>query len=212
VLRVWRQAGRLVVALLAGVAILGWIVAWTERNERLRGTSPKLEEAEAKLEAAGFRPADAGRPKVGGLPKRARPIAVVTGTVGPAEAPPPAPPFPSTRPPSSGGALLAESLSLSGGCRMELVEAGRPMGRLFWWAEARSQAGELLASRGPELVQDVEFTVAKEVAERPTPRFALRPRPLRQVRAGWFAGPAVAWDPATGRLSGGVVVGWGLQF
>lgn len=58
---------------------------------------------------------------------------------------------------------------------------------------------------------DPDLTAAWKAWKNPPPKFAALPRGIRQWRAGWFVGPglAVALD---GRVSAGVLVGWGAQF
>jgi len=57
---------------------------------------------------------------------------------------------------------------------------------------------------------DPDLVAAWKAFKNPPPRFAILPRGITKWRAGWFVGPglAVALD---GRVSAGVLVGWGVQ-
>jgi hypothetical protein len=238
------RLGRYALYALALAAALGWGAAWWAGRQATR-----LEESEAlrQLVERGGVQGRVKRPKPQmDVPRGAVPIASgggrldfrvdrrnVPGTVSPGAAPGPASsdrsanlqPDPTPEP----GAWPSAD-DLAGGCRFDIVRAGRtPVLYLWWDGRLQGAQGGVVASRGPELVParrrgaQGEHTgqpgadlgawldVAPQAVE-PADRFAVGLRRPRAWRVGWFAGPAVYGDPIRGEYGAAVVAGYGVQF
>lgn len=71
--------------------------------------------------------------------------------------------------------------------------------------------GDVKADAGSTTKVAPEIEAAWKAWKNPPPRIAFLPRGIKQWRAGWFVGPGVA-VALDGRVSAGILVGWGIEF